>query len=315
MIRRAALVLWMGLLAALAGLLVSADASASASDQGGVAVSGRINGQSIADSSPDHPIHLSPKSPASMDLSIANDGDDAVTVARVELSGRVAGLTFYSFDTSVDLSVAPGSTERLSYSLVMSGLRGQATGLIGGSLEIYDTDGHSLAAQSLVSDVSGSIVSVYGLFGVALVLLTVLALADCALAIAFHRMPANRWRRALRTVTPGIGIGLVLVFSLSALRVWVPAPSKWALLAGAFAAAFFIAGYLTPNPAADDNDDDDEGANLDGIAARAPDPSAPATAATEPVFASHMMGRQLSGSFRPATPPPQQAESRDPGSQ
>ncbi len=72
------------------------------------------------------------------------------------------------------------------------------------------------------------------------------------------RLPLNRWRRGLRLLTPGIGLGLVLVFTLSVARVWVPTTERWITVAAAFAVGFFILGYLTPTPAEDDEDDDED---------------------------------------------------------
>jgi hypothetical protein len=225
---------------------------------GPVVLSATVNGTDVASSSATHPVRLRPAEPATVNLTVRNDGVNAVAVHRVELSGRVLGLTYFSFSTSVDLSVAAGATETLNYSLDLAGLGGQATGLMGGSVVLFDDQSHRIARSAVVTDVRGSIFSVYGVFGFTLVLLTILALLDVALSIARHRMPVNRWRRGLRTATPGIGIGLVLVFTLSALRVWVPNAGRSLLCAGGFAAAFFLIGYLTPTPTGPDDDVDAE---------------------------------------------------------
>ena len=110
----------------------------------------------------------------------------------------------------------------------------------------------------MVTDVHGSLVSVYGLFGLALLVLTILAFADVLLAIARHRMSPNRWRRGLRFLTPGIGLGLVLVFTLSALAVWVPSPGTWLVTVVVSAAVFFVLGYLSPTPRATEEEDDED---------------------------------------------------------
>lgn len=230
-----------------------------------VGIDAQVNGHSVSSSSGDHPIRLDPHQPATVALTVHDTGSAPVTVHRVQLSGRVVGLTFYSFDTSVDLTVQPGATATLRYSLDLTGLAGQATGLIGGTITVFDGHGHQLAQQQTVTDVRGSLWSVYGLFGFALLLLTILAIVDTSIALARHRLPPNRWRRGLRFLTPGIGLGLVLAFTLSAVRVWVPNTSRWLLLAACFAVGFFILGYLTPTPvderdvAEDDLDDDDAG--------------------------------------------------------
>jgi hypothetical protein len=245
-----------------------------------VNVIARINGQAVSTSSGDHPIRLDPHHAAAVELTVDDTGAAPVTVHRVQLSGRVVGLTFYSFDTAVALTVQPGATATLRYSLDLTGLAGQATGLIGGSVTVFDDHGHQLAQQDTVTDVRGSFWSVYGLFGFALLLLTILAILDTTIALARHRMPPNRWRRGLRFLTPGIGLGLVLAFTLSAVRVWVPSTARWLLLAACFAVAFFVLGYLTPTPVDErdvaEDDLDDEDIDLG-------DPAAPTTVSTVPV--------------------------------
>ncbi|MFD4428407.1 hypothetical protein [Nocardia sp. NPDC058497] len=237
-----------GILIALVVFSVFAPASAHAAAEGSVSLAVSIDGREIATATEADPIRLDPNGSAEVEVSVTNAGSEPVTVRRIDLSGQVVGLTFYSFGTSVNRTVLPNSTERLSYSLDLSGLSEQATGLISGSVTAYDADDNVLAGAKTVTDVRGSLNSVYGLFGLALLILTVLAIADAALTVARHRMPPNRWQRGMRMLAPGLGIGLVLVFSLSALRVWMPSPERWGIVALLFAGGFFVLGYLTPTP-------------------------------------------------------------------
>lgn len=267
----------LGLLAAVsvlvAGLVLAAPAQAAS---GSIVVQATVNDVAAGGSSGSHPVRLNPAQDATMQVTVMNNGSEPVTVRRVELSGRVVGLTFFSFATSVNLTVPAGTADSLSYSVDLTGLGGQATGLMGGAVTLYDDHHHAIAHEKVVTDVRGSIFSVYGLFGFALLLLTILALLDLALAIARHRLPANRWRRATRATTPGIGLGLVLVFTLSAARVWVPDPQKWLLAAAGFAVGFFVIGYLTPTPVTDDDFDeltDDELAGPANAVASSTEPS------------------------------------------
>ncbi|QSE84962.1 hypothetical protein [Rhodococcus koreensis] len=223
-----------------------------------VQMSVTVNGQDAATAGPTNPIRLDPQSPAQVKVNLDNDTAAPVTVAAVDVSGHVLGLTFFSYHTAVGLTVEPGQTQSLDFELDLSGLDGQATGLINGTVTVRGADGAVLAETATVTDVRGSMVSVYGLFGLALAILTALAVLDAALGIARRRLHENRWRRGLRMLTPGIGIGLVLAFTLSATRVWAPTLDRWLLLAGGFAAGFFILGYLTPTPdTAEDEDIDD----------------------------------------------------------
>ena len=183
----------------------------------------------------------------------------------------------------MNLTVGPHRATHLRYALDLTGLDGQATGLIPATISIANPRHQQLASQSLVTDVQGSLDSVYGLFGLALLVLTALAIIGTAVAIATHRMPPNRWRRGLRMLTPGIGLGLVLVFSLSALRVWVPTPGKWLVVIIVFAVVFFVIGYLTPNPVDEGEDDEDD----DDLYLTSPTSRHPASPAASPAGRSH----------------------------
>jgi hypothetical protein len=89
---------------------------------------------------------------------------------------------------------------------------------------------------------------VYGLFGLAVLVLTACSLAGALVALARHRLHPNRWWRAVRFATPGIGAGAVVVFTLGVLRVLAPQPTTAVPLVLVGAAVGFVAGYLTPGP-------------------------------------------------------------------
>lgn len=243
---------------ALLGCAGMADAPSASAAAAPVTVHATVNGRDVGSSSASHPVRLQPSVPAAVRVRITNNRSSSVNIRRVELTGRVVGLSFFAFDTSVGLNVPAGATDTLSYSLDLTGLRGQATGLMGGAVTVFDDHGHRVAREGMISNVRGSIVSVYGLFGFALLLFTLLAILDTAIAIARHGLPANRWRRGTRALTPGIGIGLVLVFTLSAAGLAVPTGPRWLEAAVGFAVLFFLLGYLTPTPADARNDDDDD---------------------------------------------------------
>jgi hypothetical protein len=221
----------------------------------------KVNGEDVSGASASQPLRLNPGEAVTVDVMLTNGGGDAVDVRRVELAGRVVGLSFFSYATTVNLTVGPGETDSLRYSLDLIGLDGQATGLIGGAVTAYDAEGNSIATIPTVTDVRGSLWSVYGLFGIAMAVLTALALLDAALGIARHRLSANRWQRGVRLLAPGVGIGLVIAFSASVARMWVPSTGSWLALAGVTAAVFFILGYFSPTP--DDDEDLDDEDDLD----------------------------------------------------
>jgi hypothetical protein len=221
-----------------------------------------VNGQDIARTTEGHPARLFPDHASTVSLRVFNDGSHTVIIRTVELQGQVLGLDFFDFETSVGLKIRPHSSADLRYTLDLSGLKGQATGLIPASLVLLDADRNVVASIPFVSDVRGSIVSVYGLFGLALVLLTLLALLNALVALALHRLPSNRFRRGVQFLIPGIGIGLILVFTLSALRDWLPSNGHWLITVLVAGAVFFVLGYLTPTGAEDEDEDEDD--DVDG---------------------------------------------------
>jgi hypothetical protein len=189
-------------------------------------------------------------------MAVTNRGAAPATVRGVRLEGRALGLAFFAYDVSVGIEVAPGATEWRQVDLNIAGLKGQATGLLGASLELLGPQRQRLNTQSFVVDVRGSMRSVYGSFGLAVAAVTGLLFLGALYALASNRLPTNRLSRGLRFLTPGLGFGLVMVFTLSSARVFVPRPGRWAPIVIVSAAAFLALGYLTPTPtSADDHED------------------------------------------------------------
>ncbi|MFE3057221.1 hypothetical protein [Nocardia sp. NPDC059239] len=219
----------------------------------GVSATATLDGRAIAGADAGNPVRLDPKRVAQVVVEVTNGTANPVSVRRVDLAGHVLGLNFYSYSTTVELTVAAGKTEKLTYRLDPAGLDGQATGLIGSDLTLIGADGKPLTAVHTVVDVRGSLASVYGLFGIIIAVLTALAIADAALTVARHRLSANRWQRGLRLLAPALGIGLMIGFTGSVARWWVPGTALWLALAGATAALFFVAGYLSPTPRQSDD--------------------------------------------------------------
>ncbi|TQM32488.1 hypothetical protein [Nocardia bhagyanarayanae] len=255
-----------------AGLLGGGAAHA---DTGGVEMTATIDDRDIGGASGREPIQLTPDSTARIAITLTNNNSEQIEVRRVGLTGHVLGLNFFSYSTAVGLEVAPGKTETLSYALDLAGLDGQATGLISGRLTVSGADGEELASVATVTDVRGSMRSVYGLFGIALAVLTALAAVDAALGIARHRLSANRWQRGVRLLAPGVGVGLIFGFTASVLRWWVPATGLWLAVAGGAAAVGFLLGYLSPTPATGSEEPDAEDIDFLGGAGETPVGSVP----------------------------------------
>ncbi|WP_379167148.1 hypothetical protein [Nocardia tengchongensis] len=235
---------------AVAALLFTAGPAAAA---GGVSATATLDGRAIGGADAGNPVRLDPRKVSLVVVEVTNKSANSVSIRRVDLAGHVLGLNFYSYSTTVELTVGAGKTEKLTYRLDPAGLDGQATGLIGSDLTLIGQDGKPLAAVHTVVDVRGSLASVYGLFGIIIAVLTGLAITDAALTVARHRLSANRWQRGLRLLAPGIGIGLMIGFTGSVARWWVPGTALWLALAGALATVFFLAGYFSPTPRQSDD--------------------------------------------------------------
>jgi hypothetical protein len=253
--RRAPSVIALVVLAA-ATLLICAP-GAHAQDDAPVTMHATVDGHDVSIAASAEPIPLYPDRTVDVAVDVANHGKDPIEIASVQLVGRVLGLTFFSFATGVQLTVAPGASSTVHYQLDLTDLKHQATGLIETELVVRNHARDAVAVVHMVADVRGSLWSVYGLLGLALLVLTALAIVDAAIAIRRHKMSQNRWRRGLRLLTPGIGIGLVLAFTASVARWWVPSTGLWLLVAAITAATFFALGYFSPTPEADDDEDED----------------------------------------------------------
>lgn len=207
-----------------------------------------VSGQDMAAADENDPLTLQPGRPLPIELAITNRGTAPIQVRTVRLAGKVIGLTFFGYETTVSISVPPSATVTRQFSLDLAGLAGQAVGLLPASISLLDPDRNELASETLIVDVRGSLRSVYGFFGVAIVVLTGVSLAGAFLALARHRLPANRWRRAQRFLPGGIGLGLAFVFVFSVLRVFAPQASRWVPILLVLSAGLFAVGYFTPTP-------------------------------------------------------------------
>ena len=226
-----------------------------------------VDGRDVTITAAAEPIPLDPDRSVDVKVEVTNGGQTPIDVGSVQVVGRVLGLTFFSYSTGVQLSVAPGATGTVQYDLDLTDLKSQATGLMDTQVVVRNSNRDVVATVDTVADVRGSLMSVYGVLGLALLALTTLAIVDAAIAFARHRTAMNRFRRGLRLLSPGIGVGLVLAFTASVARWWVPRTGTWLLIAGITAAVFFALGYFSPGQ--DDSDDDDD-LDLDDSGSLAP---------------------------------------------
>ena len=215
-----------------------------------------VNGQPAATSSDAHPVRLDPTRPARVHVTVTA-GTSKLRISTVRFQGDVMALPLFSYDSAVSLVVPAHATRSLTFAVSLTGIGNEATGLVDASFTLLSTGGAAIASQSAVTDVHGSLVSLYGLFGLAVLLLTVTSLLFGLVSLARHQLPQNRWRRAVRFFIPGFGVGLVLIFTMSALGVFDPGPSHWLPLLLVPGAVGLLGGYLTPAPDEEEFDDYD----------------------------------------------------------
>ncbi|GAA3439837.1 hypothetical protein [Kutzneria kofuensis] len=95
------------------------------------------------------------------------------------MSGTALALTFFAYDTTLPFDIAAHGRATRTFGLDLADLDGQAIGLLPASVELFDVGRNELAAVDTVTDVRGSILSVYGVFGIAVLLLTIAAWVTC----------------------------------------------------------------------------------------------------------------------------------------
>lgn len=191
---------------------------------------------------------LDPSRTAKVSVTVRNGTDTVQRVKTVRISGSALALTFFAYDTTVPFDVGPRSVETRSFPLDPSDLGSQAIGLLPVEVEVVDVQRDTIASVTTTGDVRGSLWSVYGAFGLGVLVLTALSWAGALLALARRRLPPNRWQRAMRFLPAGIGTGLVAVISLSVLRLVAPSPTaEIPFIVGAAAGALLL-GYVTPHP-------------------------------------------------------------------
>lgn len=252
--------------AALFGMLgvLTAPAAAAADGNSDLTVTVEINDRDVSGQT----VALIPDEPLELTIIAENPGTEARSVRLVRVSGVALALRFFAYDTTLPFQVPARGRVTRTFPLDVRDLDGQAVGLLPTSIELLTEDRTVLGAADTVADVRGSLWSVYGVFGLAMLGLTVLAWAGALLALARNKLSANRFRRALRFLPAGVGTGLVAVVSLSVLRMVPPAPAVEIPVVIGAALIAMVLGFLTPHPSPEvAADQDDETMRTEYIAA------------------------------------------------
>lgn len=242
-------------------LLVLVPSPALAEDHGEpLTVTVTLDGQDISDRT----ISLDPHRPAELSVTAVSTSGQSHRVQLVRVSGVALALTFFAYDTTIPFEVPASGRVTRTFPLDVRDLEGQAIGLLPTSVELLDRDRVVLGGVSTMADVRGSFWSVYGVFGLAMFVLTALTWAGALLALARGRLATNRFRRALRFAPAGIGTGLVAVVTLSVLRLVPPEPVVELPIVIGAAVVAMVLGFLTPHPVPPSPAEETPGVDEDG---------------------------------------------------
>lgn len=191
----------------------------------------------------DDTIALDPGEEAELQLAVTNGTDDEIEVRKVRIAGSVLGMTFFTFTTQIDLLVDAQETGERNFTLDLSDLDGQASGLLAGRVELLGQGNEVLATESFTADARGSLRSTYSMFGLVIAGLTAVLLLSVVQALRKSTLPTNRFNRGLRFAEPGAGLGLTMTFTLSALRIILLPTAVGVLVVVVAAGAGFAIGY------------------------------------------------------------------------
>ena len=224
-----------------------------ASAQGGsVALEATVDGKPVGATT----LVLDPAQTPRISVTVRNNTNTVQRIRTVRLKGTALALTFFAYDTTVPFDVPAKGTITRGFQLDLADLGSQAIGLLPTTVQVISPDRDVVAEVETTGDVRGSLWSVYGVFGLAVLVLTILSWLGAIIALARRRLPANRWQRAMRFLPAGVGTGLVAVISLSVLRFIPPSPTAEVPFIVGAAGAALILGYLTPHPGDAPSDSD-----------------------------------------------------------
>jgi len=258
---------WLGRLLAVllvAAFVVLPALPASAEEPPGLEWSISIDGRNLETVTRTDPLQLGSSDSARVQLDLTNGGAEELKIRSVRIEGQVIGMTFFSYTTRLDIVVPAGQQTQRRFDIDISDLSRQATGLLPTSAVLIGPDRKTVAEKSFPVDVRGSAVSIYGAFGLAMAGITAVVLAGLLLAIRRRQLPTNRWQRGLRFLPSGLGIGVVLTFTLSALRLLVPNAWWWLPILLLFGGGAFLLGYFLPLGSGDEQPSEDDSDSPDG---------------------------------------------------
>ncbi|MGK2928078.1 MAG: hypothetical protein ACSLFO_00710 [Acidimicrobiales bacterium] len=236
----------------LATVLVAVTALAIAASPAGAAepieIEAAIGGRDVTTADSTEPIVIDPAEETPLELTVTNTGDVAEEIRFVRLEGTALGLTFLTYDLGIRTMLEPGEEASIDVALDFFDLDKQATGYLGTSLRVYDTERRLLGEQDFVVDVRGNATSTLGLFAIIVLGIAVFSVVVLVLNTLRRRLPSNRFVRGLQFAIAGAAIGVTLALGVSILRIAFADVEEWVPLVVLPTVIAFAIGYIAPGP-------------------------------------------------------------------
>ncbi len=232
------------LLAATALTLAAAPAGAAEP----IEIEAAIGGRDVTTADSTEPIEIDPAEETRLELTVTNTGDVAEQIRFVRLEGTALGLTFLTYDLGIRTTLEPGEEASIDVLLDFFDLDQQATGYLGTSLRVYDTERRLLGEEDFVVDVRGNATSTLGLFAFIVLGIAVFSVVVLVLNTLRRRLPSNRFVRGLQFAIAGAAIGVTLALGVSILRIAFADVEEWVPLVVLPTVIAFAIGYIAPGP-------------------------------------------------------------------
>ena len=211
-------------------------------------VDAEIDGRDVSSADSTDPIAIDPRNEIPLTLTISNVGDQVENIRYVRLEGRALSVTFLTYDLGIRASLRPGESTSIDTSLDFFDLENQATGYLGTSLRVYDTERRLIGEQVFVIDVRGKATSTMGLFAIVVLGIACFSVFVLVTNTLRRRLPANRFVRGVQFAIAGAAIGVTLSLGVSILRIGFADIESWVPLVFLPTLIAFAVGYLAPGP-------------------------------------------------------------------
>jgi hypothetical protein len=261
-----------------------------------IEIEARLAGRDVASADSSDPIRIEPREEVPIEITIRNTGERSERIRYVRLEGKALGLTFLTYDLGVRTTLDPGEEATVETALDFFDLDRQATGYLGTSLRVYDSERRLLGEQTFVVDVRGKATSTLGLFAFVVVGIAVFSVTVLVLNTLRRRLPSNRVVRAVQFAIAGASVGVTLALGVSILRVAFADVEAWVPLVFLPTVIGFVLGYLAPGPLSRSIRDVREQEALDVAAQRA---LARATGSHAPASGAFIPGSGFAERTRP----------------